>query len=163
MKLICIIFFGFCCLYTNAQTAPNFDLIKLEKASDYKAAVPFVLQTANYLLTTPYRSDNADRTNSVQFLGKWMNGTTDYAFVFGDVVDKIGKGNNDLIGLYMAAMTKYTIENKAAAKDPKVVEINSFILLLNYCENKDNNMKMSKQLKKLSDAKQKGQLEEALK
>jgi hypothetical protein len=163
MKIVCVIYFCFCALYGNTQTVPNFDIIKLEKASDYKAAVPFVLQTANYLLSTPFRNDNKDKTNSLQFLGKWMNGTTDYAFVFGDVVDKIGKGNNDLIGLYMAAMTKYTLENKAAAKDPKVVELNSFILLLNYCENKDNNMKMSKQVKKLSEAKEKGQLEEALK
>lgn len=163
MKLLCMIFFGFCCLNTNAQTVPNFDLIKLEKPADFKAAEPFILQTSTYLLSSPFKSDNKDRINSLEFIGKWMTGTTDHSFIFIGVPEKVGKGNNDLLGLYMAAMAKYTLENKAAAKDAKVVELNAFTMLLNYCENKDNNMKMSKQLKKLSEAKQKGQLEEALK
>ena len=163
MKLLCMIFFGLCCLYSNAQTVPNFDLIKLEKPADYKAAEPFVLQTSTYLLSSPFKSENKDRINSLQFISKWITGTTDHSFIFTGVPEKVGKGNNDLLGLYMAAMAKYTLENKAAAKDAKVVELNAFTMLLNYCENKDNNLKMSKQLKKLSEAKQNGQLEEALK
>ena len=163
MKIICIVFFALSCLYCNAQTVPNFDLIKLEKPADYKSAEPFVLQTTTYLFSNPFKSDNKDRINSLQFIGKWMTGTTDHSFVFGDVTEKIGKGNNDLIGLYMAAMVKYTLENKTAAKDAKLVELNAFTTLLNYCENKDNNIKMSKQLKKLSEAKAKGELEQALK
>ena len=163
MKLTCLIFFAFFCLTSNAQTVPNFDLIKLEKPTDYKAAEPFVLQTSTYLLTTPYQSDNKDRMNSLNFISRWINGTTDHAFLFAGISDKIGKDNNDLVGLYMAAMVKYTLENKAAAKDPKLVELNAFTMLLNYCENKDNKIKMSKQLKKLSDAKAQGQLEQALK
>ena len=160
MKITIIAFFAFCCLQVTAQTLPNFDLIKLEKSSDYKAADPFVLQTATYLLTTPFKRDSPDRLSSLQFISKWMYGTPDHSFVFNDMVDKIGKDNNDLFGLYMAAMVKYTLENKAASKDPKVVKLNAMILLLNYCENKDNNMRMSKQLKKMSEAKAKGQLEQ---
>ena len=163
MKIICIIFFVFYGLYSHAQTVPNFDLIKLEKPADYKAAEPFVLQTTTYLLTNPYKKDNPDRLNSLRFVSQWMNGTTNYAFVFAGVPDKIGKDNNDLMGIYMAAMVKYTLENKAAAKDAKLVELNAFTMLLNYCENKDNKINMSKQLKKLSEAKEKGELEQALK
>ena len=59
-------------------------------------------------------------------------------------------------------MTKYTLENKAFAKDAAVVKLNAITTLLKYCENKDNNLKMSKQLKKLAEAKEKGQLEQAL-
>lgn len=162
MKKIIVIVFTFCSTYLHAQTLPNFDLIKLEKTADYKAADPFALQTANYLLGIPFKKDNTDRLNSLRFISKWMNGTTDYSFVFRDVVDKIGKDNNDLLGLYIAAMVKYTLENKAAAKDAKLVKLNAVMLLLNYCEKKDNNMHMSKQLKKLSDAKEKGELEQAL-
>jgi hypothetical protein len=146
----------------NAQTLPNFDLIKLEKASDYKAADPFVLQTANFLLSSPFTKDNAERTNSLRFISKWMHGTPDYSFVLNDMADKIGKDNNDLLGLYVAALAKFTLENKAVAKDPKLLKLNSVNLLLNYCENHDNNIKMSKQLKRLSEARQKGQLEQAL-
>ena len=162
MKIITAIFFACCFSFAGAQTVPNFDLIKLEKASDYKIAEPFVLQTATYLLSTPYKKDNKDRTSSLQFIGKWMYGTTDYSFVFNDVGERIGKDNNELIGLYMTAMVKYTLENKAAAKDPKQVKLNALILLLNYCENKENNMRMSKQLKKLSEAKEKGQLDQTV-
>lgn len=161
MKKIIIIIFAFCSSYINAQTLPNFDLIKLEKASDYKAADPLALQTATYLLSNPFKKDNLDRLNSLRFISKWMNGTPDYSFVFGEVAGKIGKDNIDLLGFYMAAMAKYTLENKAASKDAKLVKLNALILLLNYCENKDNNIKMSKQLKKLSEAKEKGQLDQS--
>ncbi|MEP7143852.1 MAG: hypothetical protein ABI707_13315 [Ferruginibacter sp.] len=160
MKKIIIILFAFWSSYINAQTLPNFDLIKLEKTSDYKAADPFVLQTATYLLSIPFKKDSKDRLNSLQFISKWMYGTTDYSFIFTDVPGKVGK-DNDILGLFMAAMAKYTLENKASSKDAKLVKLNALILLLNYCENKDNNMKMTKQLKKLSEAKEKGQLEQA--
>ena len=162
MKKIITIIFVFCSAYLCAQTLPNFDLIKLEKTADYKESDPFALQTANYLLSIPFKKDNADRLNCLRFISKWMNGTTDYSFVFRDMADKIGKDNNDLLGLYMAALAKYTLENKAAAKDAKAAKLNAMILLLNYCDNKDNNMRMSKQLKKLSAAKEKGELEQSL-
>ncbi len=162
MKKIITVIFVFCSAYLHAQTLPNFDLIKLEKAADYKAADPFALQTANYLLSIPFKKDNTDRLNCLRFISKWMSGTTDYSFAFRDITDKIGKDNNDLLGLYMAALAKYTLENKAAAKDAKAAKLNAMILLLNYCGNKDNNIKMSKQLKKLSAAKEKGELEQSL-
>jgi hypothetical protein len=162
MKALIVSLFILSFTYSNAQTLPNFDLIKLEKTADYKPAEPFVLQTTNYLLSTPFKKENTDRNNSLRFISKWMNGTPDYSFTFGDVADKIGKDNYDLIGVYMAALGKYTLENKAAAKDTKVAKLNAITMLLNYCGNKDNNLKMSKQLKKLAEAKEKGQLDQAL-
>ena len=162
MKKIITTIFVFCSTYLHAQTLPNFDLIKMEKTIDYKAAEPFALQTANYLLGIPFKKENKDRLNCLRFINKWMNGTPDYSFVFRDVVDKIGRENNDLLGLYMAALAKYTLENKVVAKDTKVAKLNAIIILLNYCDNKDNNLRMSKQLKKLSEAKEKGTLEQAL-
>lgn len=162
MKKTMIILFAFWSSYLNAQTLLSVDHIKLEKAPDYKAAEPFVLQTATYLLSSPFLKDNTDRMNSLRFIGKWMHGTPDYSFAFSDIATKIGKDNNDMLGLYMAAMTKYTLENKASSKDAKVVKLNALILLLNYCENKSNNIRMTKQLKKLSEAREKGQLEQSL-
>ncbi len=148
--------------FLPAQTLTDFDLIKMEKASDYKVAEPFVLQTANYLFSVPFKKDSKDRLNSLRFISKWMNGTSDYSFLFTDEMVKIGKDNYDLIGQYMAAMAKYTLDNKAAAKDTKAMKLNAMILLLDYCENKDNNMRMSKQLKKLSDSRSKGELEKSM-
>ncbi len=162
MKANIVIFFTCCSLYLNAQTLPNFDLIKLDKTSDYKLAEPFVLQTSTYLLSVPYKKDNPDRNNSLQFISKWMNGTPDYSFGLVGINEKIGKDNYDILGVYMAAIAKYTLENKVAAKDPKVANLNAMNMLLDYCEHKENNLKMSKQLKKLSEAREKGQLEQSL-
>jgi hypothetical protein len=152
------LFFG---MGAFAQTVPNFDAIKLEKAPDYKLAEPYVLQTANYILTTPYKKEDKDKINALRFMGKWMNGTPDYSFALGDMEDKIGN-DVDLLGLYMVSKAKYMLENKANAKDPKMVKLNATILLLDYCGHKDNQVRMTKQLKKLAEAKEKGQLEQAL-
>lgn len=160
MKKIIVIFLAFCSIYANAQTVPDFDQIKIEKATDYKAAEPFVLQTANYLLTTPIIKDSKDRLNSLKFIGKWMNGTPDHSYIFSDIPDKIGR-DNDILGLYMAAMAKYSLDNKNVSKDAKLVKLNALILVLDYCEVKENKIRMTKQLKKLAEARAKGQLEKA--
>jgi hypothetical protein len=161
MKKIIVFLFAFSSFFVKAQTVPNFDQIKLEKATDYKPAEPFVLQTANYLLTSPVTKENAaDRLNSLRFISKWMNGTPDHSYVFSDVADKIGH-DNDILGLFMAAMAKYSLDNKAVAKDGKLVKLNALKIVLDYCEVKENKVRMTKQLKKLSEAREKGQLEEA--
>jgi hypothetical protein len=90
-----------------------------------------------------------------------MSGTPDYSFTLDQVAGKIIK-DNDLLGQYMAAMAKYALENKAASKNLKLVKLNAITSLLDYCENKDNNMKMTRQLKKLSEARAKGELEKEL-
>ncbi len=162
MKRIIFIFVTFICNYSFAQNLPRFDDIKLEQASDYKSADTFALQASTYLLSTPYEKDDLTRLKSTQFMIRWMTGTPDYTFSLDEVAGKIIKGNDDLLTLYMAAMTKYCLENKASSKDKKLIRLNAIILLINYCENKDNNMKMTKQLTKLSEAKDKGQLEQSL-
>lgn len=162
MKHLIVLFFIACNTFAGAQSLPMFDLIKLEKPVDYKAADPFVLQTANYLLSVPYMKDNKDRTSALQFMSKWMNGTIDYSFSFGETERKMFSENNELFGVYMASLAKYTLENKVAAKDSKVAKLNALIMMLDYCEQKSNNIKYSKQLKKLSEAKAKGQLDQFL-
>jgi hypothetical protein len=146
----------------TAQTIPNFDLIKLEKISDYKKAEPFVILSANFILSTPFKIDNKDRYNSLRFISQWMNGTTDYSFVMNDIIEKIGKGDNDHLAIYVSALSKYTIENKPVVKDANKIKVEAMTTLLNYCQDKNNNLRLTKQLKKLAEAKEKGQLEQAL-
>lgn len=152
----------FCSMNLTAQTIPNFDLIKLEKISDYKKAEPFVILSANFILSTPFKNDNKDRYNSLRLISQWMNGTPDYSFVMNDIIEKIGKGDNDHLAIYVAALTKYTIENKPVVKDANKIKLEAMTTLLNYCQDKNNNLRLTKQLKKLVDAKEKGQLEQAL-
>src|SRR4051812_25096517 len=124
MKFFVTLFVVFFSTSVFAQTLPNFDAIKLEKAPDYKLAEPYALQTANYLLSTPYKKDDKDRMNSLRFIGKWMNGTPDYSFAIANLEDEIGK-DYDLIGMYMVSKAKYILENKANAKDQKLVKLNA--------------------------------------
>ena len=162
MKKLGLLFVVFITIHSFGQTIPDFDLIKLEKVADFKPAEPFALQTANYLLSTPVKKEDANRQKSVQFIVRWMSGTSDYSFNLNEAIDRIGKTNPDLLGIYMAAMTKYSLENKDSAKDPKLVKLNAMTMLLNYCENKDNNLKLTKPLKKLAEAKERGELEQSL-
>jgi len=160
-----ILVIGILLAYSNAagaQTMPDIALIKLEKVSDFKNAEPFALQTANYLLITGFQKDNSNRVKSLEFLFKWMSGTPDYSFNFEYARNTVSKGNTDVLGIYMAAMVKYTLENKDSAKDANLVKLNAVKILLNYCENKNNNIKMTKQLKIFAEAKAKGELEKAL-
>lgn len=152
-------------LYFNAsfgQNLPNFDEIKLEQKTDYQPAESSVMQATNYMLSTPYEKNDLNRLNSLQFIIKWMSGTPDFTFTLGSEITKIMKGNDDMLGLYMACMTKYCLENKSSAKDEAAVRLNSIKLLLTYCEKESNNMKMTKQLKKLSEANKKGELEKEI-
>ena len=164
MKKIIFTFFAIaiCCL-SFSQGLPNFDTIKLEGKADYKAAEPYALQASTFLLSTPPKKDDFDRSKSFQFVIKWMSGTPDYSFAIDDVASKIMKGNDEeLLGLYMAAMTKYALENKDSAGDQKLVKLNAVTTLLNYCEDPANGIKMSKGLKKLSEAKAAGKLEQSI-
>src|SRR5689334_5476215 len=92
---------------TFAQTLPDYDQIKLEVKSDYQTAEPSVMQAANYILSTPFDKNDLARLKSLQFIIKWMSGTPDFGFSLDDATNKIVKGNDDLLGIYMTCMTKY--------------------------------------------------------
>ena len=53
-------------------------------------------------------------------------------------------------------------ENKPVVKNAIQLKVEAITTLLNYCQDKKNNLRLTKQLKKLVDAKEKGQLEQAL-
>ena len=160
-KIIIIILITFC-NSSFAQTVLDYDMIKLEKPADCKAADPIVKQAANYLLSTAFDKNNNNRTKSLSFIIKWLNITPDFFFPLDNVASKIMKDDNDLMGIYIAAMAKYCLENKEAARDKKLVKLNAVAYVLDYCGNEKNNLKMTKPLKKLAEAKAKGELEQSL-
>ena len=162
MKKLLLIFTLFYFNYGMTQSLPNFDEIKLESGIDYKASETYSLTAANYILSTPYLKDDLSRLKSLQFIITWMEGTPDYSFTLDKVTSTVTKGNDDLLGIYLACMVKYCLENTSNSKDEKLVKLGSVKLLLAYCENPSNNIKLTKQLKKLSEANQKGELEKEL-
>lgn len=162
MKKIILLLCLFACNYGFSQSLPNYDKVKMEQKSDYVEADKVALIAANYLLSTPYQKNDLNRLQSLQFIIKWMSGSPDFSFTLDDVASKITKGNDDLLGLYMTAMSKFALENREAAADAKVMKLNAVKTLIAYCENEDNNIKMTKQLTKLAEANKKGELESAL-
>lgn len=120
------------------------------------------MQAANYILSTPFEKNDVTRLKSLQFVMKWMTGTPDFLFSLDEAATKMAKGNDEVLGLYVVCMTKYCLQNIDASKDEKLVKLNAIKMLLAYCENSNNNMKLTKQLKKLSEANQKGELEKEL-
>lgn len=162
MKHIFVVLLLLCCNSLFAQTLPDFDKIKLEKGSDYKDAEPAVLKAAAYVLTTPLKEKDSNRSKSLAFIIKWMSGTPDYTFAIDETATTMSKDNAAVLGLYLAAMTQYCLENPASATDQKAVELNAVKKVLTYCENPANNVVMTKQLKKFSEANKKGELEKEL-
>lgn len=144
----------------RAQDFSGLETIRLEAKEDYKVADPELNKALDYLLGTPLNKDDINRAQCLRFLLRWMTGTPDYMFTIAG--HKALKGNDDLLGVYLACMTRYCLNNPASAKDEKKVKLNTFQLLLQYCENEANQVKMTRGLKKLSEANRKGELEKAL-
>jgi hypothetical protein len=147
-----------------AQALPDFDAIKLEKKEDFNSTADnAALQASNFLLSTPLEKNNIDRLKSLQYIIKWMSATPDYNFTLDEQATKFAKKNDDLLGLYMAGMTKYVLENKADSKDQNKIKLNAVKLIIAYAKDEKNKIKINSELKKAIEADGKGQLSEYLK
>jgi hypothetical protein len=143
-----------------AQNLPQYDQFKFDKKEDYKLADSAVLQTANFLLSAPIDQNTALRLSAGHFVMKWMEGTPEYTFTLDQNAIKYLSDNVDLMMLYMTSMAKYALQNKAS--DINDITLNGVIILLEYINNPANNVKKDKNLKKLSDANDRGYLESFL-
>jgi len=150
-KIFCLALSLFSIVVAFSQTITNYDQIKLDKADDYKMADTFALQAANFLLLNPIDNAENDRLKSSQFLLKWMTGTPDYRFTFGEST-KILNDDIDLMGVYLASTVKFCLDNKSLSKDQDKIKIGTWKILLSYCDDPKNNVKLTKKLKKLIEA-----------
>ena len=142
-KITFLIVLLFTCCISFSQTYYPYQDIKLETASDYKDAAPIALHAATWMLSTPFKNEDADRARALQFLMKWMSGTKEFKFQLqGKVQDIIAE--RDLFGLYTAAMAKFCLENKSFAGTPQVVESSACKLVLDYCDDPANNFTLKK-------------------
>lgn len=163
-KLIFGLLFGLLSTISFAQHLPDFDAIKLEKSEDYNAtANDAALQAANFIFSTPLEKNDPGRLKSLQYIIKWMTGTPDYSFSLDEQATKFAKKNDDLLGLYMAAMTKYVLENKENSKDQNMVKLNAVKLIIAYAKDEKNKVKINTELKKAIEADDKGELSAYLK
>lgn len=159
-----ILFFLLCALGISSsysQDFPNLKHVKLNKKSSYKGTETIVLKVTDYLFATPIDKKNASRTEAGQFLIKWMNGTPDYTFLLEDKEVDFFNTDSDLMLVYMAGFTKYTLENPTI-KDQKALILGTMQLILPYLDKQNSKKSWSTKLWQLNEANQKGELEEYL-
>jgi len=163
-QLIFIAIFLFRISYSVlAQDYSSLKDIELKEKSDFAKAEDKVLECSKYLLSTPMDDSGKNRVYCTQFILEWMVGTPDYNFTIDEIITKIAEPNKLLLGVCLASMAKYVLENKDNAKDTKEIKYNSILMLINYAQESKNNVVIKGELKKLIKEKEKGKLKEYLK
>jgi hypothetical protein len=104
---------------------------------------------------------NPARKSALALVSQWMAGTPDHTFVIGEAIGRLMNENEAVLGIYMAAMTKYVLESpsKPTGKD---IELNAFEMLLKYCEDPRNKVPSTRELKRAIKAREKGKLADYL-
>ena len=148
-KIIFIALLAFSCSLSFGQNFSELAKTEFKSKESYKPAESQVLTCANYLFSSPANQAELNRLNAIQYIIKWMSGTPDYTFDLGEKAMKLTDGNSDLLGLYMAAMSKVVLENTAQKLSSDEIYTQSEKIMVKYCSITDNKMKPSKKIKQL--------------
>lgn len=152
-----IVFLFLITLTSTMCFAQNFSELaqtELKSKESYKSAESQVITCANYLFNTPANQSELNRLNAIKFIMKWMEGTPDYTFEIGEKAMKLTNGETDLLGLYIAALSKVVLENTTGKLNSDEIYNQSETLLANYCAIAENKIKSSKKIKQLIKEKQ---------
>ena len=150
-----LFFAGVQCL--RAQELPNLKHVKLNKKVHFKETEQLILKVVTYLFETPISKKNKSRAEAGQFLLNWMNGTPDFTFYLEDKETSFFNTDSDLILMYMAALTKFTLENRTI-KDQQSIILGTMRIVLPYLNQQEDKKSWSALLWQLNDANQKGKL-----
>jgi hypothetical protein len=147
----------------NAQDYSRLKDIEMKDKEDFVKAEDKVMECTKYILTTPMDDENTNRINALQFMLRWMDGTPDYTFSLDETVGKLAQTSDALLGVYMACMCRYVLENKEKAKDEKDVKYNSVLLLIDYSKDPNNKVEITGEIENLIRAKDEHRLKEYIK
>ena len=144
-----------------SQNFANYQNITLQTAADYRKIEPQIMLAYELVLSTPVDQKNNNRLDAISFIIRWMSGTPDYSFIMDETLHKVSNGDKDILGVYFACLVKYALEHGKNV-DRADLRYNSYLMLAQYCENPDNNLKPRGELKYLVAAKNQNQLKEYL-
>ncbi|HEX5171312.1 MAG TPA: hypothetical protein VFW11_19180 [Cyclobacteriaceae bacterium] len=156
-----IILISLCLLaYTQmfSQNPEDWQSIEFNSKEDYEANEGKILECANFILSVPAKASDPARQSALGALSKWMSGTPDYQFVIDESIGKLMEKNEAVLSIYMAAMSKYALENNDHVPTAEEMEYNAFDQMLAYSKDSGNNVPMTKELKKAIQARDKGNL-----
>lgn len=129
-KTLFAFLFAFISLYTFAQNDLSCRTVNLSTPEDIVTAETCILQFANTILSSPVaKTDDRDieTLKGLAYIFSWME-KTEYSFVLNGEVSKLTKGGkNGLFEVYLAAMTKAAIENKAVSPEKAILILADFI------------------------------------
>jgi hypothetical protein len=153
---ILILTFGF----TRAlpQDLLGFENIARNESLDYKNSEKIALGAASFLLSTAIDSAQNERDKAVTYMLMWMEGTPDYVFYIDENVNFLTRSNNSLLAIYMAGLTKLSLENPELSNKRNDIKYRSLQLFIQYCSNPAYHVKTYKQLERLIKANEKGRL-----
>ena len=146
-KFFAFVVFLLCGHSSFSQFAYPYAEIKLEKPSDYKQAEPMALNAANFLLSTPYKKDDADRNTAFLFLVNWTKGSMNYHFELYGVILEL-KDNREIMSLLIPAMVKFCLENKTLGSNVTLIEASAVKTVLDYCNDPTKNFTLTKKVRK---------------
>ncbi|MBU2525262.1 MAG: hypothetical protein KKC03_01490 [Bacteroidetes bacterium] len=147
LLLILAVAMSFCSIHAQDFTA--LQAISMTAPGDFKSAEPKVLAATNYLFTNPADLDKDKRLAATQFIMRWMEGTPDYTFAIDADAMKLTEGSADLLGLYLAGMTKAVLEYNGEPLTDEEISKRAEALLVSYVADEKNNIKPNKTIKKL--------------
>lgn len=148
--------------FAFAQNPEQWQQVKFEKPEDYKANEGVVLECARFILGMAAEAGNPARKTALSKVAEWMSGTPDHDFIIGEHVGRLMDKNEAILGIYMAAMTRYVLEHPDKPVTADEVQFHSFESLLEYCEDPRNKVPATRELKKAIKAKNKGNLRDYL-
>jgi hypothetical protein len=148
-KIIFIALLTLSCTMSFGQNFSELANTEFKSVESYKPAESQVLMCANYLFSIPVNQAELNRLNSIKYIMKWMEGTPDYTFEIGEKAMELTNGNNDLLGLYMAAMSKVVIENTTGKLSSDEIYNRAEKIMVKYCAIAENKIKPSKKIKQL--------------
>ena len=143
----------------NFNRLENFEL---KNEIDSRLMEPQIIICSDYILSTPAGNLDQNRTLAINIVKKWMSKTPDYIFNVDKNVAKILDKEGNVLSVFVAAMTKFAIENPEQGNNHKAVALYAWNVVLDYAANKTNNLKLTGEIKKMIKAKNSGTLEKQL-
>jgi len=147
-KIVFGFLFCFAATFVNAQDFDKIANTELKTTEDCKKAEADVLKLADYVFATPAKPDTQNRILAFQFILMWMEGT-EYTFRLGEDTLAVTNQDEDLLGMYLAALSKVTLENSDQELTDQERHEKATQLLAAYCSKKENQLKPTKELKKV--------------
>ncbi len=159
MKKILAILFGLAiCGSAISQTfevPKNYSLVQIP---DYNKYEPDVLKGIDWLQNTPLGKEDAKRKEAYAFILKWMMGSPTVTIVVNGDIVKFSSENPDLVFIFMAGWTKYSLQTKDF-KNQVIGNLKGIEAVIDFYKRNKEKLVKDKQVEKLIKLQEKGKLE----